>query len=48
MGATPASGRVRDVWVAAVPTSFNIVPTGKDRIMGKPHPLSETVFPTVV
>lgn len=44
----PASAATRDVWIAAVPTSFNVVPSGNDRIMAERHPPSETVFPTVV
>ena len=32
--AAPAGARMRDYWVAAVPTSWNIVPNGRDAIMG--------------
>ena len=32
--APPASARTLDYWVAAVPTSWNIAPNGRDAIMG--------------
>jgi FtsP/CotA-like multicopper oxidase with cupredoxin domain len=46
--AAPASARVRDVWVAAVPESWNIVPNGRDAIMGMAVDRADTIFPTVV
>src|SRR5438045_7003357 len=46
--AAPAAARVRDYWVAAVPTSWNIVPNGHDAIMGLPVDPADTIFPTVV
>jgi FtsP/CotA-like multicopper oxidase with cupredoxin domain len=46
--ATPAEAAVRHVWVAAVPTTWNIVPNGRDGITGATFAPSQTVFPTVV
>src|SRR6185436_18280632 len=46
--APPASARTLDYWVAAVPTSWSIVPNGHDAIMGMPVSLEDSVFPTVV
>jgi FtsP/CotA-like multicopper oxidase with cupredoxin domain len=47
--ATPASARVRTFWVAASPAPhWNIVPNGRDAIMGMRYSPGETVFPTVV
>jgi FtsP/CotA-like multicopper oxidase with cupredoxin domain len=46
--AAPADARVRDVWVAAVPTSWNIVPNGRDAIMGTTIEPADSIFPTVV
>jgi FtsP/CotA-like multicopper oxidase with cupredoxin domain len=46
--ATPAEAAVRHVWVAAVPTTWNIVPNGRDGIMGTTFEPAQTVFPTVV
>lgn len=45
---TEAQATVRHYWVAAVPNTWNIVPNGRDALMGESHPPSETVFPTVV
>jgi FtsP/CotA-like multicopper oxidase with cupredoxin domain len=42
------SGRTIDVWVAAVPVQWNIVPNGRDAIMGMPVPATESVIGTVV
>ena len=39
---------MRHEWVAAVPTTWNIVPNGRDGIMGTTFDPSQTVFPTVV
>ncbi len=39
---------MRHTWVAAVPTTWNIVPTGRDAIMDRSFGVTETVFPTVV
>jgi manganese oxidase len=44
----PAKGRTLDYWVAAVPVSWNIVPNGRDAIMGDEVPLSDSVMSTVV
>ena len=41
-----AQARVRDVWVAAVPTWWNIVPNCHDAIMGMPVDRAEAIFPT--
>jgi FtsP/CotA-like multicopper oxidase with cupredoxin domain len=46
--AGPAGARVRDYWVAAVPTSWNIVPNGRDAIMDMPIDRADSIFPTVV
>jgi FtsP/CotA-like multicopper oxidase with cupredoxin domain len=46
--AAPAAARVRDYWVAAVPTSWNIVPNGRDAIMDMPIDRADAIFPTVV
>ena len=46
--ATPAEAAVRHEWVAAVPTTWNIVPNGRDGIMGTTYEPAQTVFPTVV
>ena len=43
-----AAARTLDYWVAAVPTSWSIVPNGHDAIMGMPVALEDSVFPTVV
>ncbi|MEA2353424.1 MAG: hypothetical protein QOJ14_1838 [Thermoleophilaceae bacterium] len=47
-GAGPAVARTRDVWVAAVPTSWNVAPNGRDAISGMPVDPADSVFPTVV
>ena len=44
----PAQARVHDYWVAAVPTTWNIAPNGRDAIMGMPVDPVESIFPTVV
>ena len=44
----PASARVVDYWVAAVPATWNIVPNGRDAIMNMPVSPAESVLPTVV
>lgn len=41
-------GRTVEYWVAAVPTSWNVVPNGRDAIEHMPHPPHETSFRTVV
>lgn len=46
--ATPAEAAVRHVWVAAEPTTWNIVPNGRDGITGTTYAPAQTVFPTVV
>ena len=46
--AAPAHARVRDYWVGAVPTTWNIVPNGHDAIMGTPVEATDSIFPTVV
>jgi FtsP/CotA-like multicopper oxidase with cupredoxin domain len=48
VGAPVAQARVRDVWVAAVPTWWNLAPNGHDAIMGTPVDPAEAIFPTVV
>jgi FtsP/CotA-like multicopper oxidase with cupredoxin domain len=46
--ASPAAARVRDYWVAAVPSQWNIVPNGRDAIMGMDVSPADAIFPTVV
>ena len=41
-------GRTIDYWVAAVPITWNIVPNGRDAIMGTPVSLQDSVVQTVV
>lgn len=45
---TAATARVRDVWVAAVPVSWNVAPTGRDPVSGTDLDPADTIFPTVV
>ena len=47
-GTPAASAATREFWVAAVPTTWNIVPNQRDAIMGTRYDPSQTVFPTVV
>jgi FtsP/CotA-like multicopper oxidase with cupredoxin domain len=46
--AAPASAAVREFWVQAEPSTWNMVPTGRDPIAGTLLQPSETVLPTVV
>lgn len=48
IGAAPSSAAVRHVWIGATPTSFNVIPNGKDAIMGESYEPSQTIFPTVI
>jgi FtsP/CotA-like multicopper oxidase with cupredoxin domain len=48
LGTSPASAATRDVWVAAVPQTWNAVPNAHDAIHGTSFERAETVFPTVV
>jgi FtsP/CotA-like multicopper oxidase with cupredoxin domain len=48
LGPSPASAATRDVWVAAVPTTWNAVPNARDAIHGTRFARAETVFPTVI
>jgi FtsP/CotA-like multicopper oxidase with cupredoxin domain len=48
VAAPTASGAVRETWVAAVPVTWNMVPNGRDAIMGTTYDTAQTVFPTVV
>jgi manganese oxidase len=48
LSAAPAGAAVRHYWVAAVPVGWNIVPNGRDAIMGTRYDASDTVFGTVV
>src|SRR5204862_1731811 len=43
-----AQARVVDYWVAAVPTSWNLAPSGHDPITGTPVDPGDAIFPTVV
>ena len=46
--AAPAHARVKDVWVGAVPNSWNVAPSGHDPISGEEVDPSEAIFGTVV
>lgn len=46
--AAQVPGRVREYWVAAIPITWNIVPTGRDPIEGRTFEPADTVFRTVV
>jgi FtsP/CotA-like multicopper oxidase with cupredoxin domain len=46
--APPAGAAVRDYWVAATPTTWNMVPNQRDAIMGTDYDPTQTVLPTVV
>jgi FtsP/CotA-like multicopper oxidase with cupredoxin domain len=48
LSASCASARVVDVWIAAVPTWWNVAPNGHDAIMGMPVDPADAIFPTVV
>ncbi len=49
LGWTPvAQGRTVDFWVAAVPTSWNSVPNGRDAIENMDVDPADSIFPTVV
>jgi FtsP/CotA-like multicopper oxidase with cupredoxin domain len=48
LSAAPAAASVRDFWVAAVPTAWNVAPNGRDAISGMEVDPSEAIFPTVV
>jgi manganese oxidase len=48
LAAPSAHAKTVEYWVAAVPVSWNIVPNGRDAIMGMEFPTTDTVFPTVV
>ena len=43
-----AQARVRETWVAAVPTTWNAVPNGRDAINHTTVDPAEAIFPTVV
>jgi FtsP/CotA-like multicopper oxidase with cupredoxin domain len=44
----PASARTVDVWIAAVPTTWNVVPNGRNAIEGQTFTPAQTTFRTVV
>ena len=46
--AAQAHTSVRQYWIAAVPVTWNVVPNGRDAIMGTTYATADTVFPTVV
>ena len=48
VAAPVASAATREYWVAAVPTSWNMVPNQRDAIMGATYQPADTVLPTVV
>lgn len=47
-GAPAAQARVLDYWIAAVPTSWDEVPTGHDPLTGMMISPADAIFPTVV
>src|SRR5689334_23189107 len=47
-GAPAAHAATRQVWVAAVPATWNAVPNLRDAIHGTTFDRADTVFPTVV
>ncbi len=47
-GAPAAQAATRQVWVAAVPATWNAVPNARDAIHGTTFDPADTVFPTVV
>ncbi len=47
VSASPAEAAVRHVWVGAAPTTWNVVPNGRDGIMDRLYEPAQTVFPTV-
>ena len=48
LGPAAASAATRDVWVAAVPATWNAVPNARDAMHGTTFTSGETTFPTVV
>jgi manganese oxidase len=48
LAASPARAGVLDVWVAAVPTWWNVAPNGHDAITGMPVDPAQAIFPSVV
>jgi FtsP/CotA-like multicopper oxidase with cupredoxin domain len=48
LGPATAGARTREYWVAAVPTTWNIAPNGRDAIMGMPVLPADSILPTVV
>ncbi|MBS1870582.1 MAG: multicopper oxidase domain-containing protein [Actinobacteria bacterium] len=48
VAAAPAVAATRSYWIAAVPISWNVVPSGHDAIMHMRYPRSQTVLRTVV
>ncbi|HYZ27824.1 MAG TPA: multicopper oxidase domain-containing protein [Thermoleophilaceae bacterium] len=46
--APAAEARTIDYWVAAVPTTWNLTPNGRDAVMNEPVAPGESIFPTVV
>jgi FtsP/CotA-like multicopper oxidase with cupredoxin domain len=46
--AAPAHAAVREYWVAAVPTTWNLIPNERDAILGTTYQPAQTVLPTVV
>lgn len=47
-GLADAQARVRHVWVAAAPMTWNLAPNGRDAIMDMALDPADTIFPTVV
>jgi FtsP/CotA-like multicopper oxidase with cupredoxin domain len=48
LAAPSASAATREYWVAAVPVTWNIVPNGRDAIMGMEYGPPDTVMGTIV
>jgi FtsP/CotA-like multicopper oxidase with cupredoxin domain len=48
VGAAPAQGVTREVWIAAVPTTWNVVPNQRNAIEGERFPPERTTLRTIV
>ena len=44
----PASAATKHVWIAAVPTTWNVVPNGRNAIEGERYTADKTTMRTVV
>ncbi|MDQ3678663.1 MAG: multicopper oxidase domain-containing protein [Actinomycetota bacterium] len=46
-GAPATSAKTREYWIGATPTTWNIIPNGRDAIMNESYSPQQTIFPTV-